>query len=197
VIKSRFASLSIRLLARTWAVHIEGRLPTGPCIVAFWHGEMLPVWYAFRALRPVALVSASKDGAILSTLLRDWGYTVVKGSTSKGGKEALQQLVENATASVVLITPDGPRGPAHIAKPGAVIAAHRAGVPLILVRMRATQTKTMTRSWDAFQLPLPFARITLHVSAPIDVPQHLTREDLRGVIEHVTQRLHQLGSVTC
>lgn len=195
--KSAIASLGIRLLARTWSVHIEGRLPTGPCIVAFWHGEMLPVWYAFRALRPVALVSASKDGEMLSALLKDWGYAVVTGSTSKGGKEALQQLVELATNNVVLITPDGPRGPVRIAKPGAVIAAHRTGVPLILIRMRATQTKTMTRSWDAFQLPLPFAHITLHVSAPIDVPQHLTREDLDKVIENVTQRLHQLGSVTC
>ncbi|MBK7033063.1 MAG: hypothetical protein IPH49_07335 [Ignavibacteria bacterium] len=69
--KSRVASVAIRALARTWSMHVEGRFPTGPCIVAFWHGEMLPVWFAFRALRPVALVSPSTDGAILADLLTD------------------------------------------------------------------------------------------------------------------------------
>ncbi len=195
--KSALASASIRALARTWSVHIEGRFPTGPCIVAFWHGEMLPVWFAFRALRPVALVSPSTDGAILGTLLSDWGYNVVKGSSSRGGKEALQILVDQAAHNVVLITPDGPRGPAHIAKPGAIVAAHRAGVPLVLVRMRATRTKIFTRSWDKFQLPLPFAQITLHVSAPIEVPAFLSREEIDGVIADVTEHLHRLGSVTC
>ena len=195
--KSRIASAAIRALARTWSVHIEGRFPTGPCIVAFWHGEMLPVWFAFRALRPVALVSPSTDGAILADLLTDWGYTVVKGSSSRGGKEALQIMVEQAASNVVLITPDGPRGPAHVAKPGAVIAAHRAGVPLILVRMRATRTKVFHRSWDKFQLPLPFAQITLHMSAPIEVPSFLSREEIDGVIADVSEHLHRLGSVTC
>ncbi|HLP27358.1 MAG TPA: lysophospholipid acyltransferase family protein [Candidatus Didemnitutus sp.] len=195
--KSALASASIRALARTWSVHIEGRFPTGPCIVAFWHGEMLPVWFAFRALRPVALVSPSTDGAILGTLLADWGYNVVKGSSSRGGKEALQILVDQAAHNVVLITPDGPRGPAHIAKPGAIVAAHRAGVPLVLVRMRATRTKIFTRSWDKFQLPLPFAQITLHVSAPIEVPAFLSREGIDGVIAEVTEHLNRLGSVTC
>lgn len=195
--KSALASLLIRVLARTWSVHVEGRFPTGPCIIAFWHGEMLPVWFAFRALRPVALVSPSTDGAILGTLLADWGYTVVKGSSSRGGKEALQIMVEQAASNVVLITPDGPRGPAHVAKPGAVIAAHRAGVPLILVRMRSTRTTIFERSWDRFQLPLPFAQITLHVSAPIEVPSYLTREEIDGVIAEVSDHLHRLGSVTC
>ncbi|MCX6141263.1 MAG: lysophospholipid acyltransferase family protein [Candidatus Kapabacteria bacterium] len=195
--KSTIASAAIRALARTWSVTIEGRFPTGPCIVAFWHGEMLPVWFAFRALRPVALVSPSTDGAILATLLSDWGYEVVIGSSSRGGKEALQVLVEQAAHNVVLITPDGPRGPAHVAKPGAVIAAHRAGVPLILVRMRSTRTKSFTKSWDRFQLPLPFAQITLHVSAPIDVPAHLSREEIDAMIIEVTEHLHRLGSVTC
>lgn len=195
--RSSIASVAIRALARTWSVKIEGRFPTGPCIVAFWHGEMLPVWYAFRALRPVALVSPSSDGAILSALLSDWGYDVVIGSSSRGGREALQTLVEQAKQNVVLITPDGPRGPVHVAKPGAVIAAHRAGVPLILVRMRATRTKSFTKSWDRFQLPLPFAQITLHVSAPIDVPEHLSREELDVMIVEVTEHLHRLGSVTC
>ena len=94
--KSILLSILVRMLARTWTIRVHGRLPTGPSIVAFWHGEMLPVWFSFRALRPVALVSSSKDGSLLSRLLQDWGYTVVLGSSSKGGKEALDQLARNA-----------------------------------------------------------------------------------------------------
>lgn len=195
--KALLASLLLRLLARTWDVKIEGRLPTGPSVVAFWHGEMLPVWYAFRALRPVALVSPSSDGALLQRLLRDWGYTVVTGSSSRGGKEALQVIVDQARDHVSLITPDGPRGPAHVAKAGAIVAAHRAGVPLILVRMRATRVKVFARSWDRFQLPLPWSHITLHISTPIDIPEHATREDIGAVIENVTEQLHHLGAVQC
>jgi lysophospholipid acyltransferase (LPLAT)-like uncharacterized protein len=195
--KEWIASAAIRLLARTWRVTLEGRVPTGPCIIAFWHGEMLPVWYAFRFLRPVALVSASRDGGLLATLLADWGYRVVRGSSSKGGSEALGDLVREAAHSVVLITPDGPRGPAHVAKPGAVVAAHRAGVPLVLVRMRATRVKRFERSWDRFCLPLPFAAITLHVSAPRTIPHESGRVEIDRYVAEVTADLHELGSVTC
>jgi lysophospholipid acyltransferase (LPLAT)-like uncharacterized protein len=155
---------------------------------------MLPVWFSFRALRPVALVSSSKDGSLLSRLLQDWGYTVVLGSSSKGGKEALDQLVHEASSKVVLITPDGPRGPLHQAKPGAVIAAHRAGVPLILVRMSTSRSKVFARSWDRFQLPLPFAKVDLHVDDQWSIPADASREQLDSMITAMNNRMKSLVS---
>lgn len=192
--KAWLLSIVIRLLARTWAIRVHGRLPTGPSIVAFWHGEMLPVWFAFRALRPVALVSSSKDGSLLSRLLQDWGYGVVLGSSSKGGKEALEQLVHEASSRVVLITPDGPRGPAHQAKPGAVVAAQRAGVPLILVRMRASRSRTFERSWDKFQLPMLFASIDLYVDQHWSIPANASRELVESSINEMNERMYNLVS---
>ena len=192
--KAWILSIVIRLLARTWTIRVHGRLPTGPSIVAFWHGEMLPVWFVFRALRPVALVSSSKDGSLLSRLLQDWGYDVVLGSSSKGGKEALEQLVHEASSRVVLITPDGPRGPAHQATPGAVVAAHRAGVPVILVRMNASRSRIFQRSWDKFQLPSLFASIDLFVDQPWSIPADATRELLESSITDMNQRMQNLVS---
>ncbi len=192
--KAWILSIVIRLLARTWTIRVHGRLPTGPSIVAFWHGEMLPVWFAFRALRPVALVSSSKDGSLLSRLLQDWGYGVVLGSSSKGGKEALEQLVHEASSRVVLITPDGPRGPAHQAKPGAVVAAQRAGVPLILVRMKASRSRTFERSWDKFQLPKLFASIDLYVDQHWTIPLDASREFVESSINEMNERMHNLTS---
>ncbi len=195
--KAWLLSIVIRILARSWTVNVHGRLPTGPSIVAFWHGEMLPVWFTFRALRPVALVSSSKDGTLLSRLLQDWGYSVVLGSSSKGGKEALEQLTMEASTKVVLITPDGPRGPLHQAKPGAVIAAHRAQVPLILVRICAQRKRILSRSWDRFQIPLPFSTIDLYVDSPWMISEESTREQIDAAIAHMNKRMQTLAAGLC
>ncbi len=195
--KARAFSALVRLLARSWRVRLEGNMPSGPCIIAFWHGEMLPVLATFGPLHSVVLVSPSNDGKVLQQLLRDWGHTIVEGSSSRGGKQALEQLVALAPQNIILITPDGPRGPAHVAKPGAVITAQRSGVPIIHVRVRATPIITFSRSWDRFQVPLPFARITLHLSEPVHVPAELSEEETSAEIRRMDERMHELGSVTC
>lgn len=195
--KARAFSALVRLLARSWRVHLEGNMPSGPCIIAFWHGEMLPVLATFGPLHSVVLVSPSNDGKVLQQLLCDWGHTIVEGSSSRGGKQALEQLVALAPQNIILITPDGPRGPAHVAKPGAVITAQRSGVPIVHVRVRATPIITFSRSWDRFQVPLPFARITLHLSDPIHVPAELSDDETMAEIRRMDQRMHELGSVTC
>lgn len=160
--KARVASILLRTLARTWRFSLHGEFPSSPAVVAFWHDEMLPVWALFARrkhnLSLSALTSLSKDGEILAQLLYDWGYELVRGSSSKGGKEALEQMTTLAARSILLITPDGPRGPRHQMKPGAVIAAQRAGVPLYLCRIRAKGWR-FEKSWDKFLLPYPFARI--------------------------------------
>lgn len=195
--KARAFSALVRLLARSWRMHLEGNMPSGPCIIAFWHGEMLPVLATFGPLHSVVLVSPSNDGKVLQQLLRDWGHTIVEGSSSRGGKQALEQLVVLAPQNIILITPDGPRGPAHVAKPGAVITAQRSGVPIVHVRVRATPVITFSRSWDRFQVPLPFARITMHLSEPIHVPAELSEDETTAEIRRMDERMHHLGSVTC
>lgn len=195
--KARLFSFLARTLARTWRIHIQGALPTSPCIVVFWHGEMLPVLSTFGPLHSVVLVSPSQDGKTLQQLLRDWGHTIVEGSSSRGGKEALLQLVDLAPRNIILITPDGPRGPAQRSKPGAVITAQRSGVPLVHVRMRARHIYTFARSWDRFQLPLPFASITLHISEPIRLERQLSHDETEAEILRMDERMQNLGTITC
>ncbi|MEN9281525.1 MAG: hypothetical protein RL594_460 [Bacteroidota bacterium] len=195
--KAQIFSALVRWLARSWRIRLEGELPVGPCVVAFWHGEMLPVLATFGPLHSVVLVSPSDDGKLLQHLLRDWGHTIVQGSSSRGGKQALEQLVALAPSNIILITPDGPRGPAMKSKAGAVVTAQRSGVPLVLVRVRATPTYTFDRSWDRFQLPLPFANITLHVSEPIYLPANMNEQETAREIELLDERMQSLGSVRC
>ncbi|MEY3386559.1 MAG: hypothetical protein RIR53_1370 [Bacteroidota bacterium] len=195
--KAKLFSLLVRTLARTWRIHIEGGVPTSPCIVTLWHGEMLPTLATFGPFHSIVLVSPSQDGKILQQLLRDWGHTIVEGSSSKGGKQALEQLVALAPSNIILITPDGPRGPARQSKPGAVVAAQRSGVPIVQVRMRATTVYTFQRSWDRFQVPLPFSRITLHISGAVTIGRDLSQQDIDAEITRLDQRMHELGAVTC
>jgi lysophospholipid acyltransferase (LPLAT)-like uncharacterized protein len=152
---------------------------------------MLPIWYTYRSAQASALVSASEDGALLAQFLTDLEFRVVRGSSSRGGREALDDLVALARSSTVLITPDGPRGPRHEAKPGAVITAHRAGVPLVLCRA-AIHSKRVLGSWDRFEVPLPFAVIDVVFSEPVSIPRSASREQLDSVIAAVTRHLNEM-----
>jgi lysophospholipid acyltransferase (LPLAT)-like uncharacterized protein len=166
----------LSLLRWTWRIHPSGSVPQHG-VVAFWHGEMLPVWAFFAGQDGVALVSQSRDGALLAQLLEQWGYRCIRGSSSRGGREALDELVTLARqGALVLITPDGPRGPRGVAKRGAVLCAQQAQVPLYWCRVRCRWAWRFRRSWDQFILPLPFARIEITLSAPIVVSASLDTE---------------------
>lgn len=174
---ARLGPALIYQLARTWRIHGGGAALPSSAVIVFWHGDMLPVWKYFSGAGSVALISRSRDGGLLSALLGRWGFQTVRGSSSKGGREALASLVDAARAGKrVLITPDGPRGPRHEMKPGAVVVAHRAGVPLVLCRVRAAVAVHGTH-WDRFLLPLPFAAIELDFVI-LDIPSGADRETL-------------------
>ncbi|MEP7146432.1 MAG: DUF374 domain-containing protein, partial [bacterium] len=81
-------------------------------IFIFWHSKMLIGWWLFHNRRSAALVSQSKDGEILNKILIHWDYKVIRGSSSKGGKDALNELTALVRKGFsAVITPDGPRGP--------------------------------------------------------------------------------------
>jgi lysophospholipid acyltransferase (LPLAT)-like uncharacterized protein len=128
-------------------------------VIAFWHRQMIPLWYRLRRIAPAALVSPSRDGTILARWLDALGYAaVLRGSSSRGGSEALAAAGEQLRERSLLITPDGPRGPSGEAKAGAILAAVRAGVPLVVAGWRCDRVIRF-RSWDRMEVPTPFARV--------------------------------------
>ena len=159
-----------------------------------WHGELLPIIWAHREKGIVGMVSEHGDGEVLSRITSHWGYRTVRGSSSHGGSAALSDLVQAAHDHVVMLTPDGPRGPACVMKPGAVVAAQRAGVPLLLVTVKVSRSKVLSRSWDSFQLPLPGATITILIDQPYLIPQDLDRKGVDAAIERAQVRLHELSA---
>lgn len=186
--KSRILVAGLTLLRWTWRFHVSGVPPTQG-VLAFWHGEMLPVWAFFAGRGAVALVSQSQDGQLLASLLESWGYRCVRGSSSRGGKEALSQLIEMAkSGALVMITPDGPRGPRGVVKPGAVRCAQQAAVSLTWCRVRCRWAWRFEKSWDRFLLPLPWAKVELEFSEVAPYPAMLSDEDVSSYCQFLARR---------
>lgn len=152
------------LISLTWRVSILGTCDKNPKVVAFWHGKMLPVWFYFRKYKKKAgIVSSSKDGQILSDYLKILNFELIRGSSSKGGKKVIERAVELSDDNTILITPDGPRGPIEKMKIGAVLISHRGNIPLQLCSVKIAWSIKL-KSWDKFEIPLPFSPITLKFS---------------------------------
>ena len=163
-------------------------------IYCFWHNRLaLCVKLYFKFSRPryaapgvAGLVSASKDGALLSAIFACFGVQPVRGSSSRRGAQALMELTTWAQRGYDLaITPDGPRGPRYTVADGAIALAQITGLPLVPGVYRLNW-KITVKSWDRFQIPLPFARCELVVGKIFQVPRELTdeqREKIRREFE--------------
>lgn len=173
----------IRALAATWRYRVvDGdrltslRAARTPIVFTLWHGQMLPLLWHHRNEGVAVLVSEHKDGEVIARVLQLMGYNLIRGSTSRGAGRALLGLVRTLRAgNDVAVTPDGPRGPRHEFAPGAAIAANRAGAP-VLPTVAHVDRYWQLRTWDAFIIPKPFARITVAYGEPSLVEANTPRE---------------------
>lgn len=161
-------------------------------ILAFWHGTMILPWYLNRNKKFAALISKSKDGELLGRLLKQWNYNVIRGSSSSGGDVALGIMIDFAkNKSSIAITPDGPRGPEFKLKAGAVIAAKKSDLPLVLLGI-GYKKKKLLKSWDRFQIPCFFTRANAVFSDLIYVDSKLSYDETSKEIVHCEIQLSKL-----
>jgi hypothetical protein len=177
----------------------NGALP-GPVIFCLWHNRLalcMCVWREYVRRRSpncglAALISASKDGALLAWTLERFGVQPVRGSSSRRGPQALLELTSWLERGYNLaITPDGPRGPRYIVQSGVAALAQVTGAPVIPVSYRASHRFTL-RSWDQFQIPLPLSRCEIILGKPIYIPRTATddeRESLRKQLEEALRTI--------
>ncbi len=195
-LKYRFVVGIINILSHTWRIRLDKDFDySGNGIIVFWHGFMLPVWKYFSKYKPMAVVSLSKDGEILSYLLEKWNYTLIRGSSSQNGKEVLDNIVNFCSNNLLLITPDGPRGPRYKMKAGAVIAASRVQAPLYLCGVEIKNSWIFSKSWDNFRLPYPFTKISLRVSEKIFIEKTDNKELIDNKISELETNLLYLTNV--
>ena len=159
-------------------------------VFAFWHGSMLLPWYLQRYKNFAGLTSKSQDGDLLAKVLKHWNYNVVRGSSTEGGEVALGILLDYAKNRCSLsITPDGPLGPFRKMKAGAVIAAKKSGLPLILVGV-GFKNKRILKSWDKFTVPKLFTKTKVIYSDPIIIDKNLSYEETSKKIEECNKLLN-------
>ena len=165
-----------------------------PALFCIWHnGLALSMKIYFSIVRPqkstqrlAGLVSASRDGALLAAIFERFGVQPVRGSSSRRGAQALRELTTWADRGYDLaITPDGPRGPRHIVQEGAIVLAQLTSRTLVPVAQHL-QWKISLKSWDKFQIPLPFSRCEITFGKSFQVPREITaeaRENIRKEFE--------------
>ena len=189
----------INMLGQTlrWRVeglqHFDGTFAAGRHpVLAFWHGRILPATFYFRGRGIVVMTSENFDGEWIARIIERFGYGTARGSTSRGARRALLQLVrdvEQGRAAGFAI--DGPRGPARVAQPGAVWLAGTAGQPLLPFHLEASRCWEL-RSWDRTQIPKPFSTVALVIGEPLPVASGLSDDELEAVRADLESRLRVL-----
>ena len=170
------------------AIRASGRQP----VMAFWHGRILPATFYFRRRGIVVITSENFDGEWIARIIERFGYGTARGSTSHGARRAMLQLVKDMKAGLPAgFTLDGPRGPAHVAQPGAVWLASATGNPLLPFHLEASAHWSL-RSWDRTQIPKPFSTVALVVGEPMDVERSTSAETLERVRIELERRLRLL-----
>ncbi len=167
----------------------------GMAVLAFWHDELFPLLKIGPDLRKAAMVSQSRDGEYLARLLHSLGIRTVRGSNSRNAFRALLEAgrVMRDEKRTLCLSVDGPRGPRHEVKDGAVILAHRTGAPIIPVRLYMERAKKFG-SWDRFQLPWPFSRVHAIFGEPYHVKaDKLSQEMVADESKKLAERLQNLA----
>jgi lysophospholipid acyltransferase (LPLAT)-like uncharacterized protein len=170
------------------AIVQSGRQP----VMAFWHGRILPATYYFRRRGIVVITSENFDGEWIARIIERFGYGTARGSTTRGGRRAMLQLVRDMAAGKPAgFTVDGPRGPAGVAQPGAVWLAKATGNPVLPFHLEAS-AHWEVRSWDRTQIPKPFSTVALAVGEPMPVASDASESDLDLARLELERRLKDL-----
>jgi lysophospholipid acyltransferase (LPLAT)-like uncharacterized protein len=166
----------------------------GPFIYAFWHENILLPLYHYGLPEVHVLVSQHADGEIIAEICRRLNFSLIRGSTTRGGVEAMRQMARLGDTGHVAITPDGPRGPRRHLQPGMIQLAARTGMPIVAFGIGFQKARRL-RSWDRFALPRIGSFATCVTGWPISVPADLDRDDIEKYRLRVQEELDRLSRI--
>ena len=197
-------SWALRLLAVTLRFRREEKAveplwtAAAPVIYVVWHARLLlmPYLYGRRGFR--VLISRSEDGAMVSDLVRRFGFVTVRGSSSRGGAGGLRSLARAiGEGHSVVVVPDGPQGPREVLKAGIVVLARLTGARVVPAALGAS-SEWRVRSWDEFRIPKPFSRCVVRFGEPVLVPRDIdgageetARKEIEAALNAVTWQVDE------
>jgi len=170
-----------------------------PVIPCYWHQHhIFGLWYMLqlrkRGLKVGFLISPSRDGEVPAKIAESWGLRAIRGSSNRTGARALKELYEIITKEGIspVNTSDGPTGPIHKFKPGAIMLSQMSGAPILPISWAASRYWQLS-SWDRFIIPKPFSRIAIAVGEPRYVDRQLGIAELEPIQYELEQTLQTLG----
>ena len=167
----------------------DGRLP----IYTFWHDRIFPGTYFFRGRGIVIMTSRSFDGEYIARFIQRLGYGAVRGSSTRGAVGALVELARLVRRGCPAgFSIDGPRGPRHLAKMGALLLAKKTGQPVLPFGVNAERFWRLP-SWDRLQIPKPFSRVVVRFAPPILVPPDADEEALAAGRDELQRALERVS----
>jgi lysophospholipid acyltransferase (LPLAT)-like uncharacterized protein len=199
VLAEKLTWLIILFFGKTGRIQVTNRnawkelvaSPQGFIIVA-WHGKMLLPIYVHRNLGILAMVSEHRDGEMIARTVHRLGYETVRGSSTRGGTKAFRQMLkELKKGKISTILPDGPRGPRHYFKLGAIVVAQRSGAPILPMTFAAKKSIRL-KSWDRFMIWLPLSKLQLIYGSPITIPRKCSAEELEQYRVKVEQTMIEM-----
>jgi len=166
-------------------------------IYAFWHGRQVFLAYLHMGDNLHPLISLSRDGELIARVCRSFGLEPVRGSSSRGGMEALMELKDVIdSGDRVAITPDGPRGPRCTVQPGVLFLAQKTGCPIVPVAFGARKAWVF-KGWDEFIVPRPFNRIAMVYGQPvrigIDDSLEIKGRELKAALDSVVVKADEMA----
>lgn len=164
----------------------------GPVIAVFWHEYLLLPFYLRGHTNTAILTSRHRDADWLSEAAGHLGFDIIRGSTSRGGGQALLELIRAGEKNVGIAC-DGPRGPRRKMAQGPIFLSSKLQIPLIAYAVGYDRPKRM-KSWDRFAIPRPFSRARWIIGPRMQIPAALTREGVERYRVEVEQILNRLTS---
>lgn len=194
----KLAWLMVKIICKTLTIEEIGtenlyRQKDKAVIYVLWHGRMFLPMFCFRNRGIVALVSEHRDGEIITVSLESAGYDTIRGSTTSGSVRALVKMIKLVKqGALTALTPDGPRGPKWHFQPGAIYVAAKTGIPIIPLAGSANRAFYF-KSWDSFQLPLPFSKGVFIIGEPYYVTGGLNGDNIEFHRAELERRLIRLN----
>jgi lysophospholipid acyltransferase (LPLAT)-like uncharacterized protein len=166
--------------------------PKGAFVFAIWHQNLIPGILAHGDEQYTMIISESKDGEIVAVTCEKLGHKPSRGSSTRGGKKALIEMVKNVKSGIPgALTVDGPKGPPHVVKAGVVELARLAQCAIVPMSPYASKFWVIKKSWDQFRIPKPFCKIVIAIGEPFFVDESITKEKFDCVATDIAERLHK------
>lgn len=159
---------------------------------AVWHQNLIGAIFSHIGEKFTMVISESKDGELVAVTCEKFGHIPARGSSTRGGKRALIEIVRNMNQGFPgALTVDGPKGPAHVVKPGIVEIARLCQCAILPLSPYASSNWVFKKSWDQFRIPKPFSKIVVVIGEPIFIDDKITREHFDDVAIEIGKRIEQ------